>query len=125
VLLQAFAFLSNLSVYFLVFLALGFNNLSFDFFLVIFFLASAIQEAAGVFSVGALDIFLTSVFIFFSIPEGASGVAAALLRIVIFWFPLLLGYGVAQVIGVRGLLNNHKREVVKEQQPLIMNDASG
>jgi uncharacterized protein (TIRG00374 family) len=123
ILFQVLAFLSNLSVYFFVFLALGFNNLSFDFFLVIFFLASAIQEAAGVFSVGALDIFLTSVFIFFSIPEGASGVAAALLRIVIFWFPLLLGYGAAQAIGMRDLLNNHKQEAVKEQQPINLNGA--
>jgi uncharacterized protein (TIRG00374 family) len=118
-LLQAIAFILNLVVYIWVFFALGFGSLSFDFFLIVFFLAAAIQEAAGVFSVGGLDILLTNLFTFFSIPVAASGVAAAILRIAIFWFPLLVGYGIAHYIGVRAILNGRTRENMAEKEKAL------
>jgi hypothetical protein len=76
------------------------------FSLLLFFLVSAIQEAVGVFSVGALDICLANIFIFCSIPVAASVTVVAVLRIVIFWFPLIVGCGIAHAIDIRGLLNS-------------------
>ena len=83
----------------MVFYALGFNYLLLDFFLLVYFLAGAIQDATAAFSVGGLAILLTNLFIFFGIAPATSGVAAAVLRTVTFWFPLLVGYVIVQVVG--------------------------
>jgi len=126
VIFQACSFTLNLSVYVLVFYALGFNHLLLDFFLLVYFLAGAIQDATSAFSVGGLEILLTNLFIFFGIGAATSGVAAAVLRSVTFWFPLLVGYIIVQVVGARNLLSpkireridaHQKKEIQKEESP--------
>ena len=58
-----------------------------------------------------------SVFILYGIPAAASGVAAVVLRIVIFYFPLILGYLFIQAIGARKVLTSDAmKEVETEQQ---------
>ena len=88
----------------------------FDFFIVVYFLAGAIQDASAVFSVGALEIILTSIFIFYGIQPAVSGVTAAVLRSVTFWFPLLVGYAIVQVVGARKLLSARTREKIEAQE---------
>ncbi len=113
IIFHAVAYSLNLTVYILVFYALGFNNLIIDFFLLIFFLAGAIQDATAAFSVGGLEILLTNLFIFFGIAPAVSGVAAAVLRSVTFWFPLLVGYVIVQVVGARKLLSPKVRKKIE------------
>ncbi len=110
---QTAAFVLNLAVYALVFYAMGFSPLRLSLLLVVYFLASAFQDALGVFSVGGLDILLTSIFVYYSIPAANSSVVSALLRSVIFWFPLVAGYIIAHVMGIRGLLSKRETEAVK------------
>jgi glycosyltransferase 2 family protein len=120
IIFQAFSFTLNLTVYILVFYALGFNALLLDFFLLVYFLAGAIQDATSAFSVGGLEIILTNLFIFFGISPATSGVAAAVLRSVTFWFPLVIGYIIVQVVGARSLLNpNVRRKLETEQKKEI------
>ncbi len=104
IMFQTFSFALNLVVYIFVFYALGLKS-SVDFFIVVYFLAGAVQDASAAFSVGALEIILTNIFIFYGIQAAVSGVAAAVLRSVTFWFPLLVGYMIAQVVGVRRMLS--------------------
>ena len=104
VIFQTLSFVLNLLVYVIVLSSLGFAHLSFDFFIVVYFLAGAIQDATASFSVGGLEILLTSIFIFYGLSPAVSGVAAAILRSVTFWFPLVVGYILLQVIGAKGLL---------------------
>jgi len=106
IIFQVFSFTLNLTVYIFVFYALGLGRTQMvDFFVVVYFLAGAIQDASAAFSVGALEILLTNIFIFYGIEAAVSGVAAAVLRSVTFWFPLLVGYIIAQVVGVRRLIS--------------------
>jgi uncharacterized protein (TIRG00374 family) len=116
---QSLSFLFNLLVYTFVFYSLGslgFGFLPFEFFIVVYFVAGAVQDATASFSVGGLEILLTSIFIFYGIPPPESGVAAAVLRTVIFWFPLIVGYLIIQAIGARKLLDARSREAVEIEE---------
>jgi uncharacterized protein (TIRG00374 family) len=118
---QSLSFFLNLLVYTLVFYSLGslgFGFLPFDFFIVVYFVAGAVQDAAASFSVGGLEIILTNIFIFYGIAPAESGVAAAVLRTVIFWFPLIMGYIIIQVIGARKLLDARTREAAELEQEM-------
>lgn len=108
--LQILSYALYIAVYALVISTLGFNFLVIDFFLVVYFLAGAIQDASAVFSVGALEIVLTSVFMFYGFGSAAeSGVTVAMLRSVTFWFPVIVGYIIIQVIGAKSVLAQRDR----------------
>jgi uncharacterized protein (TIRG00374 family) len=102
--LQLVSYILNLAIYILVFYALGFTQLTIGFFIMVFFLTSTIQGTSAAFSVGSLEIFLTSIFIFYGIEAAQSGITAALIRSVIFWFPLVVGYIIIQIVGAKKLL---------------------
>jgi glycosyltransferase 2 family protein len=114
--LQLTAYILNLLIYVLVFYSLGFHGLIFDFFILTYFLAGAVQDATSAFSVGGLEILLTNVFIFFGIPAASSGVAAAVLRSVTFWFPLVVGYIIVQVVGAKKLLSPEERRKIEAEE---------
>ena len=122
IIFQTLSYTLNLTVYVLVFYALGFNYMLIDFFILVYFLAGAIQDAASAFSVGGLEILLTNLFIFFGIAPATSGVAVTVLRSVTFWFPLLMGYIIVQVVGARKLLSpkvRAKMEAEQKNNPII------
>lgn len=102
---QILAYGFNLVIYILVFYAVGINQLLLGFFVTVYFLTSTIQGTTASFSVGILEILLTSIFIFYGIDAAQSGVTAALLRSVIFWFPLVIGYIIIQIVGAKKVLN--------------------
>ena len=98
------SFLLYLFAYVLVFFALGIYSQPFAFFIVIYFVGGSVQDAAAGFSVGTLEIILSTLFILYGLNPALSGITAALVRSVTFWFPLILGYIVVQVVGARKLL---------------------
>jgi uncharacterized protein (TIRG00374 family) len=108
---QLLTFLLNLAVYVLVFEALGFQYLSFEFYILIYFVASAIQATTATLSVGSLDIILTTIFILYGIPKATSGIAVVVLRGAIYWIPLLISYIMVQVVGVRNILEKQSEEM--------------
>ena len=123
---QTISYILNLSVYALVFYSLGFGGLLIDFFILVYFLAGAIQDATSAFSVGGLEILLTNLFVFFGIASATSAVAAAVLRSATFWFPLLMGYIIVQVVGARSLLNPKvRRKIEAEEKQQTQKFASG
>jgi len=101
---QILSFLLNLGVYVLVFASLGFLNIPFEFYVLMYFIGSAIQAATASLSVGSLDIILATVFILYGIPAGTSGIAVVVLRSVTYWIPLLISYAMVQVVGIRNIL---------------------
>ncbi|MCW4009910.1 MAG: flippase-like domain-containing protein [Candidatus Bathyarchaeota archaeon] len=116
VIFSAVSFSLNFLVYILVFHSLGLGMLPLDFFIVIYFLAGAVQDGAASFSVGGLEILLTNIFILYGIPPATSGVAAVIVRIVTFYFPLIVGYACLQVIGAKNVLNSRTIEEVEEEE---------
>jgi uncharacterized membrane protein YbhN (UPF0104 family) len=118
-LLKPFVF-QFLAAYFLVFYSLGIRNLYLDFFIIVYFIVGTIQTAAAVFSVGTLDIILANLFVFYNgVPDIPFGVlAAALLRFLTFWLPILVGYLAVQVVGARRLLNPKARENIEIQETI-------
>jgi uncharacterized protein (TIRG00374 family) len=107
---QICAYVLSITVYVLILSTLGVTPMFVDFFIVVYFLAGALQDASAVFSVGAVEIILTSVFIFYSdfynfgFSPAAGGVAVAMLRSVTFWFPVVVGYILVQVVGARRMM---------------------
>ncbi len=99
------SYLLGLSVYILIFVALGIPAPSPEFYIVIYFIATAVQDAAAAFSVGSLDIILASIFILYGLDPAVSGIAALLLRSASFWFPLFVGFVCVQWLGARSLIS--------------------
>jgi len=109
--LHSISYLLGLSVYISIFYALGIPSSNPEFYIVVFFIATAFQDAAASFSVGSLEIFLATVFLLFGISAGISGIAAVVLRSAIFWFPLFAGLFCVQIIGTRNLLEAKSEEL--------------
>jgi uncharacterized protein (TIRG00374 family) len=116
---QISAFCLNLILYILVFYSLGFHFLFIDFFIVVYLITGIVQDASASFSVGSLEIILTSIFIVYGIKPAVSGIAAVLLRTLTFWFPILAGYVIVQFVGAKKLLaqkiwsNLHRKRIPK------------
>jgi len=110
------SFLLSLSAYVLVFLALGIHGESLGFFIVMYFIAGSLTDAAASFSVGTLDILLATLFILYGLNPALSGITAALVRVVTFWFPLIVGYAIIQIVGARNLLAPRTKETMAVQQ---------
>ncbi len=97
------AYVLGLSVFVFVFYALGVPSPSPVFYIVVYFVATAFQDAIASFSVGSLDILLATIFIVYGINTGTSGIAAVAVRIASFWFPLIVSFISVQLMGARNL----------------------
>jgi uncharacterized protein (TIRG00374 family) len=102
--IHTISYLLGLSVYILVFYALGIPS-TFEFYIVVYFIATAVQDAAASFSVGSLDIIMASIFLLYGLNPGISGVTALLVRSVGFWFPLFVGFLAVQYLGTKNLVS--------------------
>ncbi len=99
------SYLLGLSVYILIFYALGIPS-SPEFYVVIYFIATAVQDAAASLSVGSLEILLATIFLLYGLNPGVSGITALLLRSAGFWFPLFVGFVCVQFLGTRDLITH-------------------
>ena len=106
--LISFSWLLGVLSFVLVFFALGYFYLPVDFFLIGFSLTISIQGIVATLSVGALDIFLTqflNLYAHTTLTIGASSVAVLLLRFVVFWLQIIVGWAIIQFVGARVLLS--------------------
>ena len=110
------SFLLNLFAYVLVFFALGIFSEPFSFFIIVYFIAGSVTDVAAGFSVGTVDILLSTIFIFYGLSPGLSGVTAALVRSVTFWCPLILGYVMLQIVGAKTLLSSNPQNAPQQKQ---------
>lgn|GEM_PF-1042748 len=101
---HALSYILGLVVYILIFYALGIPSSNPEFYVVVFFIATAVQDAAASFSVGSLEILLATIFLLYGINPGISGITAVILRSAGFWFPLLVGFVCVQIVGAKNLL---------------------
>jgi uncharacterized protein (TIRG00374 family) len=111
------SYMLGLSTYVFIFAALGIPSPSPEFYIVVYFIATAVQDAAASFSVGSLDIILASIFILYGLPPAISGIAALLLRSVGFWFPLFVGFASVQYLGARDLVEHSEHLHKKPKKP--------
>ena len=109
--LHSISYLLGLSVFVLVFYALGIPASTPAFYIVVFFITTAFQDATASFSVGSLEIFLATILVLYGISPGFSGIAAVVLRSAIFWFPLFVGFLCVQIIGAKNLLEAKPEDV--------------
>jgi uncharacterized protein (TIRG00374 family) len=105
------AYVLGLFVYVFVFYALGIPAASPVFYIVVYFVATAFQDASASFSVGSLDILLATIFILYGINAGTSGVAAVVVRTASFWFPLFASFVCVQILGAKNLFVSKPKDV--------------
>ena len=98
------SYILGLLVYVLVFYAVGIPSITPEFYIVVFFIATAVQDVSASFSVGSLDILLATIFVLYGISPAISGITALLLRSASFWFPLFVGFVCVQFLGARNIL---------------------
>ena len=101
---HSISYLLGLAVYVFIFYALGIPASTPVFYIVVFFITTAFQDATASFSVGSLEIFLATLLVLYGISPGFSGIAAVVLRSAIFWFPLFVGFLCVQILGTKNLL---------------------
>jgi uncharacterized protein (TIRG00374 family) len=129
-LLHSTAYILGLTVFVLVFYALGIPAASPGFYIAIYFISTAFQDASASFSVGSLEILLATIFILYGINSGISGIAAVVLRSTQFWLPLLAGFICVQYMGARNLaatkLPEESRKTLEERKitgpPIIFSE---
>ncbi|KYH42617.1 MAG: membrane protein [Candidatus Bathyarchaeota archaeon B26-1] len=92
-----------LSTYHMVFYALGLD-VPFAVSMVVFSISVAVQTVPVGIPVGLVEIVMTTLYTLFNIDIAISGTATTLIRVVTFWFRILIGYAAAQWIGVEALL---------------------
>lgn len=106
------AWVFHLSIYLLVFYALGFNEISMKMAesIVVYAVSLAVQSAPIALPLGFVEIVMTKLYTLFNIPTAISGVATLLIRAVTFWFQIVVGYVLAQWIGVKELIGRKPKE---------------
>jgi uncharacterized protein (TIRG00374 family) len=98
--------LFQISVYFLVFYALGFRDIAFSLVVLVASITMYIQGLSAAFSVGVIEITMTTLYVSSGIPPVIGGAATAMIRIMIFWFQILVGFAIIQWIGAKKLLSS-------------------
>jgi len=99
----------HLIVYFLVFYALGFLEVAgrVPQMIIVFSISLSVQTIPIGFPVGLVEIVMTSLYRLFGFGAAISGVATSLIRLVTFWFQILVGYVLVQWVGIRYLLDRN------------------
>ncbi|MHA2131716.1 MAG: lysylphosphatidylglycerol synthase transmembrane domain-containing protein [Promethearchaeota archaeon] len=99
----AFSWFSHLVIYFLVFYALGFTRLHLfiPLMIVVFSISVAVQTIPIGLPVGLVEIVMTSLYTVFGVPPAIGGIATTLIRLVTFWFQVLIGYIIIQWMGIK------------------------
>jgi uncharacterized protein (TIRG00374 family) len=107
----------HLLIYFLVFYALGFREVTQYVFqtIIVFSITLAVQTIPVGLPVGPVEIVMTVLFDLFRFPEGIGGTATSLIRLVTFWFQILVGYLIVQWMGIKHILD--KSDAGKEDTP--------
>jgi len=113
---HALAYFIRIFVYFLIFYSLGLVNLPIAFYVTVYFLGSAVQDAVGSFSVGSLDILLVALFGVFGIEAGAGSIGALLVRSADFWFPLAVALALIQFMGIRNIVMRAPKKMLSKQK---------
>jgi uncharacterized protein (TIRG00374 family) len=98
--------LFQISVYFLVFYALGFGNVAFGLVILVASITMYIQGLSAAFSVGIVEIIMATLYASSGIPSVIGGAATAMIRIMIFWFQILVGFIIIQWVGAKKLLGS-------------------
>jgi len=105
----------HLAIFFLVFYALGYSGVSrfIPQMVVVYSLSLATQTIPVGLPVGLVEIVMTSLYTLFGVPPAVGGTATTLIRVVTFWFQIMVGYAVVQWMGSKTLFNSKKAEHVE------------
>jgi len=103
------AWFFHLATYILVFYALDFR-IALDVSITVYSISVAVQTIPIALPVGLVEIVMTTLYDLFEIPLAVGGTATALIRILTFWLPIIVGYAVAQWVGIRTLLQRKPNE---------------
>lgn len=106
------AWLLHLSIYFLVFYALGFSEISGKVYetMVVYSVSMAVQSTPIALPLGLVEVVMTSLYALLGVPIAISGTATLLIRIVTFWLQIMIGYLIAQFMGIKNLLDRSRKE---------------
>ncbi|MEM1607530.1 MAG: lysylphosphatidylglycerol synthase transmembrane domain-containing protein [Candidatus Bathyarchaeia archaeon] len=106
------AWLFHLSTYLLIFYALGFSGISAKIIesVIVYTVSAAVQSAPIALPLGLVEIVMANLYTIFDIPAAISGTATLLIRTVTFWFQIVVGYILAQWIGVKEVINQKPKE---------------
>ena len=102
------AWFLNLLTYLMVFYALSFVEIPLNVLTIVYSISITIQTIPIGVPVGLVEIVISSLYTLFGIPVAIAGTATALTRIVTFWFQIIVGYGIAQWMGIKNLISKSR-----------------
>lgn len=100
------AWLLHVGIYFLVFYSLGFSEISRKLCetIVVYSVSMALQSMPIALPAGLVEVVMTGFYTLLGVPVAISGIATFFIRITTFWFQIIIGYVLAQFIGVKNLV---------------------
>ncbi|MEM4713557.1 MAG: lysylphosphatidylglycerol synthase transmembrane domain-containing protein, partial [Candidatus Bathyarchaeia archaeon] len=108
IILSAFSWLSYLAICYIVFLALGFKDLSLNMIGIIFVTQSITTAIRSIpigvpFEVGLPEITMTTLYVVFGIPFDVSATATILTRILSLWLKFFVGFAIQQWVEISSI----------------------
>ncbi|MCX8171396.1 MAG: flippase-like domain-containing protein [Candidatus Bathyarchaeota archaeon] len=106
------AWFLHLSVYLLVFYAIGFTEISAKMIesIIVYAISVTVQSIPIALPLGLVEIVMANLYTVFAIPAAISGTATLLIRAVTFWLQIIVGYILAQWIGVKEIMDWKPKE---------------
>ncbi len=108
VMLSLAAWFFHLIIFMLVFYSLGFA-VPFDTSLIVYSISVAVQTVPIGLPVGLVEIVMSSLYSVLGVPIAISGTATVFIRIITFWLQILIGYVIAQWIGIKLLIEHSSK----------------
>lgn len=99
------AWLLHLSIFFLTFYAINFPEIIHKIYetIVVYSVYTSLQASPISLAPGLIEIIMTNLYVILGFNMAIGGVATLLMRIAMFWLPLIFGGAVAQWVGVKNL----------------------
>jgi uncharacterized protein (TIRG00374 family) len=110
------AWVFQIAVYFLVFLALG-VQISVGLVILVSSIAMSLQAISAAFSVGTTEIVMTYLYTLGGISTVIGGTATAMIRIMTFWFQIFIGFLIIQWVGAKKLLSSAPKDASLSPPP--------
>jgi uncharacterized protein (TIRG00374 family) len=116
------AWLFNVIVYLMVFYSLNFTGISLLDLATVYCIVTTVETLTAGFPVGAVEVTMTSMFSLFGVPIIIAGAATTLTRLLTFWSQILVGYIIAEWLGVKSLLKGNLASVLLIKPPTLLRE---
>ncbi|MCL2477246.1 lysylphosphatidylglycerol synthase transmembrane domain-containing protein [Candidatus Bathycorpusculum sp.] len=112
----------SLTVYLMIFYALDFSAISLINLATVYCIVTTVETLTAGIPIGAVEVTMINLFVLYGVPVAVAGAATTIVRLLTFWFQIIVGYPLVEWMGTKSLLKinikdgSPKVEELKEPQ---------